>query len=194
MTTRQLTPRGHERRRQLIDYAIVRFAENGYDPTSVAEIVAGIGVGKGVFYWYFESKEALLREILVESQNRLRRFQRDAIAGEPDPIRRIEIGVRSAMIWQAEHADVVALSRFAAGERRFAATLRQVHDIAVDDLIGHVKEAIVAGLIPDRDPQILARAVVGVTTSLTALMHRDDQPAEELAEIAVRFCLAGLNG
>src|SRR3546814_263494 len=33
-------------------FATSRFAEQGYHPTSVSEIVAGLGVGKGVFYWY----------------------------------------------------------------------------------------------------------------------------------------------
>ena len=59
MTERRLTARGKERRQQLMDYAAERFAEGGYHPTSVAEIVQGLGVGKGVFYWYFDSKEEL---------------------------------------------------------------------------------------------------------------------------------------
>lgn len=193
MSSRQLTPRGRERRRQLIDYAIDLFARQGYDPTSVSEIVNGVGVGKGVFYWYFDGKEALLREILVESQNRMRRFQRHAIADEPDPIRRIETGIRAAITWQADHAEVVALARFAAGEPRFAAALRQVHDVAVADLIDHLKEAIVAGQIVELDPHLLARSVVGVTNSLSALLHRDDAPTtDELAEVAVRFCFYGI--
>lgn len=54
--TRTLTPRGQDRRRQLMAYAADRFAANGYHPTSVAEIVQGIGVGKGVFYWHFRSR------------------------------------------------------------------------------------------------------------------------------------------
>lgn len=193
MSRRQLTPRGRERRRQLIDHATGLFARQGYDPTSVADIVNGVGVGKGVFYWYFDSKEALLHEILVESQNRLRRFQRSAIADEPDPMRRIEAGIRAAIIWQADHAEVVALARFAAGEPRFASTLRRVHDVAVADLVAHLKEAIVAGQIVDHDPHLLARSVVGVTNSLSALLHRDDAPTtEELAEVAVRFCFHGV--
>ncbi|MET0738224.1 MAG: helix-turn-helix domain-containing protein, partial [Acidimicrobiales bacterium] len=53
---RRLTPRGEQRREQLMAYAIGRFASHGYHTTSVAEIVEGIGVGKGVFYWYFDSK------------------------------------------------------------------------------------------------------------------------------------------
>src|SRR5690242_7697646 len=96
---RRLTTRGKERRRQLLEFATRRFAENGYHPTSVAEIVQGLGVGKGVFYWYFDSKEQLFQEILREAQQDLRRTQNQAIADEPDPVRRIELGIRSTMKW-----------------------------------------------------------------------------------------------
>src|SRR4051794_41379869 len=83
--TRRLTTRGRERRAQLMDFAARRFAENGYHPTSVAEIVQGMGVGKGVFYWYFDSKEELLTEILREAQLDLRRRQQLFIAAETEP-------------------------------------------------------------------------------------------------------------
>jgi AcrR family transcriptional regulator len=39
---RRLTERGRERRRQLMEFATRRFAEGGYHPTSVAEIVTGL--------------------------------------------------------------------------------------------------------------------------------------------------------
>ena len=39
MSERRLTPRGAERRAQLIAYATERFAADGYHPTSVADIV-----------------------------------------------------------------------------------------------------------------------------------------------------------
>ncbi|MBV8961288.1 MAG: helix-turn-helix transcriptional regulator, partial [Actinobacteria bacterium] len=72
-TQRRLTQRGRERRAQLMEYAAQRFAEKGYHPTSVAEIVQGMEVGKGVFYWYFSSKEELFLEILKDAQTSLRR-------------------------------------------------------------------------------------------------------------------------
>src|SRR3954449_4455978 len=100
---RRLTQRGRERRRQLVEYAARRFAENGYHPTSVAEIVAGLGVGKGVFYWYFSSKEELFGEILREAQTDLRRAQKQAITDIDDPVRRIELGTRATMAWSANH-------------------------------------------------------------------------------------------
>src|SRR4029079_1881953 len=79
---RRLTQRGKERRRQLMEHATELFAGQGYHPTSVAEIVQGLGVGKGVFYWYFSSKEELLIEILREAQHDLRRAQQQAIGDE----------------------------------------------------------------------------------------------------------------
>ena len=72
---RQLTQRGQERKAQLVSFAIKAFAQNGYHTTSVADIVDGVGVGKGVFYWYFSSKEELFIEILRTSQRDMRRRQ-----------------------------------------------------------------------------------------------------------------------
>ena len=117
---RRLTQRGRERRQQLMDFAATRFAEQGYHPTSVAEIVQGLGVGKGVFYWYFSSKEELFFEILREAQQDLRRSQQQAIDGIDDPIRRIELGLQASMHWSSEHQELFNLFAFAATEETFA--------------------------------------------------------------------------
>src|SRR4051812_2859772 len=126
---RRLTARGRDRRQQLMDFAAHRFAEGGYHPTSVAEIVQGLGVGKGVFYWYFSSKEELLADILREAQLDLRRAQRAVIAGEPDPVRRIEMGIRSSIGWLDANRHLATLFQFAATETRFAPILRASQEL-----------------------------------------------------------------
>jgi AcrR family transcriptional regulator len=184
-----------ERRRQLMDFAARRFAENGYHPTSVAEIVAGLGVGKGVFYWYFSSKEELFLEILRGALRDLRRRQDEAIGDEPDPVRRIERGLRASMSWFAEHRDLVNLFQFAASEERFAPALRRGQEVAVSDAARHVKEAIAEGRIRDGDPELLTHAVLGVSTYLAArFIHERGEDADEVAEATVAFCLHGLLG
>src|SRR5579862_8955077 len=130
---RKLTPRGRERRRQLMDFAARRFAENGYHPTSVAEIVDGMGVGKGVFYWYFSSKEELFGEIMRDAQHDLRRRQQAAIAEESDPVQRITLGIRASMAWISENRHLSTLFEFAASEERFRPMLRRGQDVAVAD-------------------------------------------------------------
>ena len=50
-------------RARVLDAAVNLFARQGYDATSVAEVVAQAGVAKGGFYHHFASKEALLYEV-----------------------------------------------------------------------------------------------------------------------------------
>jgi AcrR family transcriptional regulator len=191
--TRRLTQRGKERRQQLMDYAAARFAENGYHPTSVAEIVQGLGVGKGVFYWYFDSKEQLFIEILRDAQHSLRVAQQQALADVDDPIRRIELGIRASMHWSAEHRDVNQLIQFAVTDERFLPAIRKGQDVAVADVMRHLAEGVERGTIRDSDPSMLAHAVLGVTTQLARVfIHERSDSADEVADAAVAFVLEGL--
>jgi AcrR family transcriptional regulator len=176
-------------------YAAGRFAEQGYHPTSVSEIVQGLGVGKGVFYWYFDSKEQLFLEILREAQTDLRRKQQQAIAGEPDPVRRIELGLRASLAWSEAHRDHHQLIQFAATEATFQGALRRGQDIAVADIVKHLKEAIAEGRIRDADPDLLAHAMAAVAAQLTnTFIYERGDTAGEVADAAVAFCLQGLLG
>jgi len=191
--SRRLTQRGQERRRQLLDFAIARFAENGYHPTSVAEIVQGLGVGKGVFYWYFDSKEELFFEILKEAQLDLRRTQRQAIDGVDDPIERIVAGLRASMVWSAAHPELHQLVQFAATEDRFAGAVRKGQEVAVRDVGRHVREGIERGEIRDLDPELLAHAILGITAQLVReFLHERHMPPNEVADAAIAIILSGL--
>lgn len=190
---RRLTPRGEERRRQLLTFAANRFAENGYHPTSVAELVAGVGVGKGVFYWYFDTKEQLFLELLRDAQRDLRRARRAAIGGEPSPVRRIELAIRASMRWWADHRELVNLFQFAATDERFAPALRRGQERAVTETARHLSEAMAAGSLPPGDADLLAQAVLGATAHLASerIHARGDDP-DQVADAAVAFCLGGL--
>ncbi len=50
-------------RARVLDAAVELFARQGYDGTSVAQVVAQAGVAKGGFYHHFASKEDLLYEV-----------------------------------------------------------------------------------------------------------------------------------
>src|SRR5918996_2613623 len=93
MTDRKLTRRGSQRREQVIEVAMRLFAEQSYHGTTVGDICDALGVGKGVFYWYFPSKQAVFSELLQSSLLELRRAQQIAIASVDDPVARIEQGI-----------------------------------------------------------------------------------------------------
>jgi len=171
------------------------FAEKGYHPTSVQEIVAALGVGKGVFYWYFSSKEEFFVEILKAAQTDLRRRQQAAIGDEAEPIRRIELGIEESLRWFREHREMFNLFQFAVTQEQFATILRHGQQVAVADVARHIKEAIVEGRIDDRDPEMLAQAIVGVMSHLArTYLYERDEPLDEVADAAKTFCLRGLLG
>jgi AcrR family transcriptional regulator len=53
-----------ERRREILDGAASMFAERGFDGTSIASIAQFLGVSKALLYHYYQSKEALLYDML----------------------------------------------------------------------------------------------------------------------------------
>ena len=53
-----------ERRSEILDVAQELFFSKGYKQTSVRDIIDGVGIAKGTFYYYFSSKIQLLDELV----------------------------------------------------------------------------------------------------------------------------------
>lgn len=83
--------------RRLLSEATRLFAEQGFDRTSVQEIVAAAGVTKGAMYHYFGSKDDLLYEIyarvLREQTERLEKF-----AATEEPVARRLFAIASDVV------------------------------------------------------------------------------------------------
>ncbi|MCR4990697.1 MAG: TetR/AcrR family transcriptional regulator [Lachnospiraceae bacterium] len=56
--------KGERRKLELLDIAYGMFLSKGYENTSVDEIIEKANIAKGTFYYYFESKEMLLEEVI----------------------------------------------------------------------------------------------------------------------------------
>lgn len=77
-------------RERLIDAARFLFWERGFAGTSMAELLAHAEVNSGSFYHFFDSKEALLREVLQGYLDLLRPMVVDrAFAAVEEPVGRI---------------------------------------------------------------------------------------------------------
>lgn len=88
-----------ETRERLCEVAQRLMVEKGYPATSIDEICALAGVTKGSFFHYFNSKDHLGRELL-ERYLATRMAEHEALAMEPDPLRRL-YGHLDAMIRRA---------------------------------------------------------------------------------------------
>ena len=61
----RITKAPDERRGELINAAQVLFFSKGYEKTSINDIVKAVGVAKGLFYYYFDSKQAILEALVA---------------------------------------------------------------------------------------------------------------------------------
>ena len=196
MEARKLTKRGSKRRVQLLESASRQFAEQGYHGTTVGDICDSLGVGKGVFYWYFESKEALFSEILQESLLELRRAQERAIEKVDDPVARIEQGIRASIDFFRGYPGFLELIRTAARYEEFAIFVEKGQQIIAADTAAHIKHGMSRGAIRHGDPDLMAHGILGAIFHFvevyfgTAADATADRP--QLADEAVAFCLKGL--
>ncbi|MCA9988618.1 MAG: TetR/AcrR family transcriptional regulator [Anaerolineales bacterium] len=53
-----------ERRNEILAAALQAFSENGYDKTSIDDVVRATGLSKGTIYWYFKNKQALFTALM----------------------------------------------------------------------------------------------------------------------------------
>ena len=56
--------KGERRKRDLLQIAYGMFISRGYENTSVDEIIEAAGIAKGTYYYYFQSKEQMLEEVI----------------------------------------------------------------------------------------------------------------------------------
>ena len=193
---RRLTQRGSRRREQIVDTALTLFAEQGYHGTTVGDVCDALGVGKGVVYWYFRSKEALFSELLQRTLLALRRAQQARVEKVEDPVERIEQGIRASIDFFRTNPGYLELIRTAARYEEFQGFVAKGQEIVVQDTATHIKEGMANGSIRDGDPELMAHGVLGATFHFVETYLGTDSGATadrpQLADEAVAFCLRGV--
>jgi AcrR family transcriptional regulator len=198
MKQRRLTKRGSARREQIVQTALRLFSEQGYHGTTVGDVCEALGVGKGVIYWYFRSKEALFIELLQSTLLELRRAQEVRIQEATDPRSRIEEGIRASIEFFRQNPGYLGLIRTAARYDEFAGFVEKGQEIVVADTATHIKEGIALGQIREGDPELMAHGVLGATFHFVEVYfgtegnERAVNERPQLADEAVAFCLQGL--
>jgi AcrR family transcriptional regulator len=103
-----LEDRRRDQRRRLVEAARDVFAERGFGPAGIDDIVGRARVSRTSFYEFFPSKEACLLAVFDEGMNVLRREVAAVVAqDQPDPVERIR-------------AEVATLGRVFAGDPAMA--------------------------------------------------------------------------
>ena len=122
--------KGERRKQELLRIAYQLFVQNGYEETSIDEIIAEAHIAKGTYYYYFPSKEATLEEVINKMiGDEVQRAR--AVLSAPIPVPQKLVGV-------------IASLRPEQGESNIADALNQKENIVMHEKIGRrsVDEAV----------------------------------------------------
>jgi len=189
---RRLTAQGIERKQQLIDCAAELFAERGYAETRVIDIVRSAGVAKGLFYWYFDNKEALFKELAESIRLKLRRKQGEVLDPEALPLVNVYRGTEASLMFMAENAHFFSLLEVEGPH--FTEVMREGTRQHIDDMVRLVQAGQADGSIREDDPRLLALGVVACVGQYSHF-HRTGRirtPLPELATFVARYVVHSL--
>jgi len=74
----------------IMQAALELFGHNGYHSTSISKIAQEAGVSKGLIYNYFESKEDLLKRIILEAIETGEHIMEEAMSQSDDPFEQLK--------------------------------------------------------------------------------------------------------
>ena len=172
------------KRDEIIDAATRRFGRYGYENTKWADIAADVGVGPTALYHYFESKQHCLFVILGQAMADFRaRFERLAggdrrhpVHGGPDYLttlvavlqdcfRLTEHDIQRNRVVVAEQG-LLMNPRQSPREEQSRQAARQLTRDLERVWAAFLAGAMEQGAIPDGDPRLLARAILGLYNSV----------------------------
>ncbi len=99
----------HDRRKaQIIATAQQLFFQEGYEKTSVAQIIDTVGIAKGTFYHYFPSKEALLEELVTTMMAPVMASLEDILDDQSTTaMEKIRLYFQGAAAWKANNREIM---------------------------------------------------------------------------------------
>ncbi len=86
-----------EKRQDILDGAAEMFAKDGFDGTGIATIAQHLGVSKALLYHYYQSKEALLYDMLFLHCQLLVQTASEAIVAQQSPQLKLQSVIRALM-------------------------------------------------------------------------------------------------
>jgi AcrR family transcriptional regulator len=158
------------RRERILDAAFHTFSTKGYRDTAVDDIAGAAETSKGGIYFHFPTKEAIFRELMTTTADKLVGKVERAVALETEPVARAEAAIRAVLATFAGHrtmARLLFLDTIGAG-RVFQTETNALHERFARLIQGYLDEAVAAGAIPPHDTRITSIAWFGAINEVVA--------------------------
>lgn len=156
------------------------------------DIAVAAETSKGGIYFHFPTKEAIFRELMRTTADKLVARVESAVAQESEPVARAEAAIRTVLTTFAGHrtmARLLFLDTAGAG-RVFQAATNALHARFAHLIEGYLDDAVAAGVIPPLDARVTSIAWFGAINEVVARWLQADSPARlEDAYPALRAAL-----
>jgi AcrR family transcriptional regulator len=150
------TARGRRTRGALVQAACEVFEEQGFAEVKISDIPSRAGVSYGAFYTYFDSKEAIFREVVNATTGEMFQASRSGVGEDGSPVDRIREATSNAGIMRV-------IEQVAPGNAYFRTLLSDIRALFVQRIAGGIKRLQDEGLADaDLDTQVAATALGGM--------------------------------
>lgn len=191
------------KRADIVAAAARQFGDRGYEYSKWSDVAAAVGVGSTALYHYFESKRHCLYVIMAEALEAFHAEFERLTRDHDDYLEALVAALRSG--YDLTDAEVLRMRVLVAeqglvGVRRKSPREEEARQLArarVRDLefawATFLVRGIDQGVLPEADPRLLTRAVLGLNTSLWHWYRPGGKLAlEDVADFFVRRQLAVL--
>ena len=187
-----------ERKKQILDAAERVFSERGFDKARMDDIVEASGLSKGALYWYYKSKDAIIRALLERvfiSELKEADGLVEADGSATDRIR-LFVGFAVREYKRFEKLLPLAYEFIALAYRR-----KPVRETVVGYFKGYVEmlatiiqQGVDAGEFRPCDPHAVAKALIAMYEGIALLWFLDPSQGDwdQMAEMPLTLLLAGL--
>ena len=146
--------KGERRKQELLNIAYELFIQNGYEETSIDDIIARAHIAKGTYYYHFPSKEATLEAVIDMMINNEVRRAREVLSA-PISVPQKLIGVITAL-------------RPEQNENNIADTLKKKENIVMHEKVSR-------RIIDEAVPLVAQVVSEGIEQGIFACDHIDER-------------------
>jgi AcrR family transcriptional regulator len=181
----------------IVRESIKLFEKKGFSETSIQDVVDALGVTKGTFYYYFNSKEELLMDIHLIYINKILQEQQLILANQDNNCKEKLLDIAKLLIGSIENQGASA--------RVFFREMRNLNDEHLTEIIKkrdqfriNVQELVETGIKQrefrnDLQPDIVTFGVLGICNwSYFWFNPNGKVKDEEVAGIFVEMLLNGI--
>ena len=164
-----------QRKNEILDAASIVFSKYGFAKTTIEQIAKQANLGKGTVYQYFKSKKELFLLVGRNGMDRLKDAVLGEIEKEEDPIRQIEIAIKTYLLFFQKNSNLAGILMHEQGEFKREAQKRYFeHYYGHIDMMKRIfKTAIKKGLFRDVDVESVNYVLISMLNGLVYMWQAE---------------------